>query len=38
MESLITDFIQFFIAIAKYLFLQERLGTRLCVHSISWFY
>ena len=38
MESLIADFIQFSSAIAKFLFLQGRLGTRLCVHSISWFY
>ena len=37
MESLIADFIQFFSAIARFLFLQERLGTRLCVHSISRF-
>ena len=35
MESLIADFIQFSSAIAKFLFLQGRLGTRLCVHSIS---
>ena len=33
MESLI-DFIQFSSSIAKFLFLQGRLGTRLCVHSI----
>ena len=32
MESLIADFIQFSSAIAKFLFLQGRLGTRLCVH------
>ena len=38
MESLIADFIQFFIAFARFFFLQGRLGTRLCVHSISWFY
>ena len=38
MESLITDFIQFSGAIAKLLFLQGRLGTRLCVHSVLWFY
>ena len=38
MESLIADFIQFSSAIAKFLFLQGRLGTRLCVHSNSWFY
>ena len=36
MESLIADFIQFSSAIAKFLFLQGRLGTRLCVHLISW--
>ena len=35
MESLIADFIQFSTAITKFLFLQGRLGTRLCVHSIS---
>ena len=35
MESLIADFIQFSGAVAKFLFLQGRLGTRLCVHSIS---
>ena len=35
MESLMTDFIQFSGAIAKFLFLRGRLGTRLCVHSIS---
>ena len=34
-ESLISDFIQFSSAIIKFLFLQGRLGTRLCVHSIS---
>ena len=38
MESLISNFIQFFTTIAKYLFVQGRLGTRLCVHPISWFY
>ena len=38
MESLIADFIQFFSAIAKFLFLQGRLGTRLCVRSILWSY
>ena len=38
MESLIADFIQFSGPIAKFLFLKGRLGTRLCVHSISWFY
>ena len=38
MESLTANFIQFSSAIAKFLFLQGRLGTRLCVHSISWFY
>ena len=38
MESLITDFIQFSSAMAKLLFLQGRLGTRLCVHSVLWFY
>ena len=35
MESLIADFIQFSSAITKVLFLLGRLGTRLCVHSIS---
>ena len=35
MESLIADFIQIFVAVAKFLFLQGRLGTRLFVHSIS---
>ena len=35
MESLIVDFIKFSSAIAKLLFLQRRLGTRLCVHSFS---
>ena len=34
MESLIADFIQFSSAIVKILFLQERMGARLCVHSI----
>ena len=38
MESLIADFIRFFIAIAGFLFLQGRLGTGICIHSISWFY
>ena len=38
MESIIADFIQVFSAIVKFLFLQGRLVTRLCVHSISWFY
>ena len=38
MESLIADFIQLSGAIAKFLFLQGRLGIRLCVHSNSWFY
>ena len=37
-ESLIFYFIQFSSAIAKFLFVQERLGTRLSVHSISWFH
>ena len=32
MENLIADLIQFFSAIAKFLLLQGRLGTRLCVH------
>ena len=32
MGSLIADFIQFSTAIAKFLFLQERLITRLCVY------
>ena len=35
MESLIANFIQFSDAIAKLLFLQRRLGTRVCVHSVS---
>ena len=35
MESLIAKFIQFSSVIAKFLFLQGRLGTRLCEHSIS---
>ena len=35
MESLIADFVEFSSAIAKILFLQGRLGTRLCVHLIS---
>ena len=34
-ESLTANFIQFSSAIAKFLFLQGRLGTRLCVCSIS---
>ena len=34
-ESLTANFIQFSSAIAKFLFLQGRLGTRLCVYSIS---
>ena len=38
MESLIADFVEFSSAIAKILFLQGRLGTRLCVHLISWLY
>ena len=33
LESLIASFIQFSRPIAKFLFLQGRLGTRLCVHS-----
>ena len=37
MESLIAEFIQFSGAIAKFLFRQGSLGTRLCVHSIWWF-
>ena len=37
-EILTANFIQFSSAIAKFLFLQGRLGTRLCVYSISWFY
>ena len=32
-ESLTANFIQFSSAIAKFLFLQGRLGTRLCVYS-----
>ena len=35
MESLIADFSQFSSAITKFLFLQGRLSTRLCVHSVS---
>ena len=35
MENLIADFILFFSDIAKFLFLRGRLGTRICVHSIS---
>ena len=38
MESLIAAFIQFYAAIAKFLFMKGRLGTWLRVHSISWFY
>ena len=34
-ESLTANFIQFPIAIAKFLFLKGRLDTRLCVYSIS---
>ena len=34
MESLIADFIQLSSTFAKFLFLQRRLGTKLCVHSI----
>ena len=33
MESLITDFVQFSSTIARFIFLKERLGTRLCLHS-----
>ena len=35
MKILIDGFIQFSGTIAKFLFLQGRLGTRLCVHPIS---
>ena len=35
MKSLIADFIQISSGIAKFSFLQGRLGTRLCVQSIS---
>ena len=38
LESLIASFIQFSRPIAKFLFLQGRLGTRLCVHSTLWFH
>ena len=38
MESLIADFLKLFSTIAKFLFLQGRLGTRLRVHAISLFY
>ena len=34
MECLIADFIQFSSTIAEFLFLQGRLSTRLCVHSV----
>ena len=34
MESLIADFVQFSCVIAKFLILEHRLGTRLCLHSI----
>ena len=37
MESLIADFVQYFSVIAKFLFMQGRLGNRLCVSSISRF-
>ena len=37
-ESLIANFIQFSGASPKFLFLQGRLGTRLCMHLVSWFY
>ena len=33
MESLIGDFVQFFCPIASFLFLEWRLGTRLCLRS-----
>ena len=38
MESLIADVIQIFGIIAKFLSVPGRLGTRIYVHSISWFY
>ena len=38
MGSLIADFIEFSDIISKFVFLQGRLGTRVCVHSISWFF
>ena len=38
METLVVDFIQFFSAIAKFLFTQGRLGTKLFVCSILIFY
>ena len=34
MENLSADFVQFSWAIVKYLFLEERLDTMLCLHSI----
>ena len=37
MEILIADFIQFSSTIVDFLFLQQRLGTRLCVHSVLMF-
>ena len=33
--SLIVDFVELFNAMAKILFIEGRLGTRLCVHSTS---
>ena len=38
MESLIADFSQFFRSFVKFLFMQETLGTRLCVQSILFIY
>ena len=35
MESVIIDFIQLLRAMPNFFFIQEILGTRLCVHSIS---
>ena len=34
MENLSADFVQFSWAIVKYLFLEERLDTMLCLHLI----
>ena len=39
MESLIADLVQFSYVIAKFLFLDRRLGTRLCLYSnLRFFY
>ena len=34
MEGLVADFVQFYRAIAKFLCLEQKLGTRLCLHLI----